>query len=40
MLEDAELAARMSEAARWQAAKRFPIGPFLEVHRQLYRHVG
>jgi glycosyltransferase involved in cell wall biosynthesis len=40
MLEDAELAARMSEAARRQAAKRFPIGPFLEVHRQLYRHVG
>ena len=37
VLEDDELAAKMSEAASRQAAERFPIGPFLEVHRQLYR---
>jgi glycosyltransferase involved in cell wall biosynthesis len=40
MLEDAEPAARMSEAARRQVAERFPIGPFLEAHRRLYHGAG
>ncbi|MEX2141743.1 MAG: glycosyltransferase family 4 protein [Pirellulales bacterium] len=39
MLEDAELAARMTETARRQVAERFPIGPFVEAHRRLYRGV-
>jgi glycosyltransferase involved in cell wall biosynthesis len=37
VLDDADLAAGMSEAGRRQTAARFPIGPLLEMHRQLYR---
>jgi glycosyltransferase involved in cell wall biosynthesis len=36
-LEDAELAARMGEIGRRDVATRFPMGPFLEAHRRLYR---
>jgi glycosyltransferase involved in cell wall biosynthesis len=36
VLEDPELAARMSDAARRQAVERFPMRPFLDAHRRLY----
>ena len=38
-LEDAELSSRISQAGQRQIVERFPVGPFIEGHRGLYRRV-